>query len=458
MKKTITRDMTHGSPVKLIIKFSIPMLIGNLFQQFYNMVDSIVVGKFVDSNALAAVGATGSLVFLIIGLCFGLSAGISIVISQYFGAKDYDNVRKGFATATYVVIGAAIILGVVGYFTSRPLLELLNTPASIIDQSDLYMKITFAGILGTACYNGMAAVLRALGDSVTPLIFLIVASILNVVLDLLFVIVFHWDVPGVAFATIISQFVSAAGCIIFAMTKVKILRMPFKQFKPDRMIFSKCIRLGVPVALQNALVSVSLMALQGVINRFDETIIAAHTVVSRIEQLVLQPGMSLGAALSAFSGQNIGAGRIDRAKKGFKASSIIIIIFSLLMLPIMFFGGEYIMMLFTKKENFEVVTTGVMAIRITCFFYVPVGMIFVSRNFLTGTGDINVPMAMGITEVICRILLANVLTMLIGFTGIWWATGLNWFITSIVGILRVASGKWETKSIIKASGSHKSDK
>ncbi len=451
MSKSITRDMTNGSPAKLIIKFSIPMLIGNLFQQFYNMVDSIVVGKFVDSNALAAVGASSSMVFLIIGLCFGLSAGISIVISQYFGAKDYDNVRKGFATATYVVLGAAVILGVVGFFSSRWLLELLNTPASIIDQSDIYMKITFAGILGTACYNGMSAILRALGDSVTPLIFLMISSILNVVLDLLFVIVFHWDVPGVALATIISQFVSAVGCIIYAITKIKILRMPIGQFRPDRVILAKCIRLGIPVALQNALVSVSLMALQGVINGFNEVVIAAHTVVSRIEQLVLQPGMSVGAALSAFAGQNVGAGRIDRAKKGYHSACIIMIVFSLLMFPIMYFGGEYIMRLFTKKENYDVVATGIMAIRITCFFYVPVGLIFVSRNFLSGTGDINVPMIMGITEVICRVLLANVLTSLIGFTGIWWATGLNWFITSLVGLISVATGRWKTKSIVRAS-------
>jgi putative MATE family efflux protein len=451
MAKSITRDMTQGSPARLIMKFSIPMLIGNLFQQFYNMVDSIVVGKFVDSNALAAVGATGSMVFLVIGLCFGLSAGISIVISQYFGAKDYENVKKGFATATYVVVGAAILLGILGFCSSRWLLELLNTPETLIDQSNLYMKIIFAGILGTACYNGMSAVLRALGDSVTPLIFLIVSSILNVVLDLLFVIGFHWDVPGVALATIISQFVSATGCTIYAMVKVKLLRMPLKEFRPNRAIFIKCIRLGVPVALQNALVSVSLMALQGVINGFSEVVIAAHTVVSRIEQLVLQPGMSIGAAVSAFSGQNVGAGRIDRAKKGYRSSVIIIVIFSLIMLPVMYFGGKYIMLLFTKKENIDVVMTGIRAIRITCFFYVPVGLIFVSRNFLSGTGDIKAPMAMGIMEVICRVLFANVLTALIGFTGIWWATGLNWFVTSLVGIIRVAGGRWETKSIVKPS-------
>jgi putative MATE family efflux protein len=447
-EKSITRDMTSGSPAKLIIKFSLPMLVGNLFQQFYNMVDSIVVGKFVGSDALAAVGATGSLVFLIIGLTFGLSAGISIVLAQYFGAKEYENVRKGFATATYIIIGVSIIMGIIGFISSHWLLELLNTPESIIDQSDIYMKITFAGILGVSCYNGMAAVLRALGDSVTPLIFLAVASVLNVVLDLLFVVVFHWDVPGVAIATIISQIISAIGCIIYAMKKVKLLRIPFKEFKLDKEIFKKCIRLGLPVALQNSLVSVSMMALQSVINSYSEVVIAANTVVSRIEQLVLQPGMSVGAALASFAGQNVGAGRIDRAKKGFKSAMVIIIAFSIIMLPVMYFGGEYIMRLFTKKEDFDVVTTGVQAIRITCFFYTAVGIIFVTRNFLSGAGDINVPLAMGFTEVICRVTFANVLSLYIGFHGIWWATSLNWFITALVGIFRVASGKWESKSIV----------
>jgi putative MATE family efflux protein len=448
MEKSITRDMTSGSPAKLILKFSLPMLIGNLFQQFYNMVDSIVVGKFVGSNALAAVGSTGAIVFLIIGLTFGLSAGISIVISQYFGAKDYDKVRKGFATATYIVVGISLILGFVGFFSSRWLLELLNTRETIIDQSESYMKIIFVGVLGVSCFNGMAAVLRALGDSITPLKFLVLASLLNIALDLLFVVVFHWGVAGVAFATIISQIIAAIGCIVYAMAKVKILRMPWKEFKPDKDILKKCLYLGVPVAFQNALISVSIMALQGVINSYSEVIIAAHTVVSRIEQLVLQPGMTIGAALAAFTGQNIGAGRIDRAKKGLKSAVYIIVIFSIIMLPIMYFGGEYIMRMFTKKEDVEVVTTGIKAIRITSFFYVTVGLIFVTRSFLSGAGDIKIPTIMGFTEVICRVLFANALSIYISFYGIWWATGLTWFFTSLIGIFRVASGKWETKSII----------
>ncbi len=451
MEKSITRDMTSGSPAKIILTFAIPMLIGNLFQQLYNIIDSVIVGKYVDSNALAAVGATSSLVYMITGVCFGLSAGISIVISQYFGAGDYDKVKKSFVTATYIVIGAAIILGIVGFFSTRFLLELLNTPDLIIDQSEIFMRITFAGILGTACYNGIAAVLRALGDSITPLIFLVVSCVINILLDLLFVLGFHWNVPGVAFATVISQIISAVGSIIYAITKVKLLRIPIKEWKPDREIFSKSLRLGIPVALQNFMISVSMIALQRVINNYSEIVIAANTVVTRIEQLVLQPGMSIGAALSAFAGQNIGAGRIDRAKSGLKSSSIIIIIFSLIMLPVMYFGGEYIMLMFTKKEFIEVVNTGVRAIHITCFFYSAVGMIFVTRNFLSGAGDINVPMAMGFSEVICRITFAILLTIWIGYTGIWWATGLNWLLTALVGIFRVLSGKWENKSIINRS-------
>lgn len=451
MTKNMTRDMTEGSPAKLILKFSGPMLIGNIFQQLYNMVDSIVVGKFVNKDALAAVGASGSLIFLIFGLTFGLSAGISIVISQYFGAGDYDKVRKSFATATYMIFVAAVIMGLIGFFVGRPLLNLLGTPPEIIDQSTIYVKISFLGILGIAGYNGISAVLRALGDSITPLIFLIVASILNVVLDLLFVIAFKMGVPGVAIATIISQFVSATGCIIYALNKIKILRMPLNEFKPDRDILKKCIRLGIPVALQNSFVSISMMALQSVINSFQATIMASYTVVNRIEQLVMQPSMSLGAAVASFTGQNIGAGKIERAKKGMRSSVIIILIFSLLMLPVMYFGGEYIMRLFTKKEDYEVVRNGVEGIRITCLFYSFLGLIFVTRNFLSGAGDIKIPMIMGMIEVLVRVSLSIYLSSIIGFHGIFWATALTWFATGIFGAIRVISGKWKNKSVVSES-------
>lgn len=451
MSRAITRDMTEGNPAKLILKFSGPMLIGNIFQQLYNMVDSIVVGKFVSKDALAAIGASGSSVFLIFGLTFGLSAGISIVISQYFGAGDYERVRKSIATATYIILVAAVIMGTIGYFASRPMLGLLGTPVEIIDQSESYMKISFIGILGIASYNGIAAILRALGDAITPLIFLIIASIINVLLDLLFVIVFHWGVPGVAIATVISQFISGIGCIIYAYRKVALLRIPSKEFKPDREILLKCIRLGIPVALQNSFISISMMALQFVINSFQATIMAAYTVVNRIEQLVMQPFMSLGAAVASFTGQNIGAGKIDRAKRGMRSSVLIILIFSLFMLPAMYFGSQYIMRLFTKKEDIDVVRYGVEGIRISSLFYSFLGLIFVTRNFLSGAGDIKLPMIMGLIEVVVRVAVSIYLSRIIGFHGIFWASALTWLATGIFGSIRVLSGKWMNKSVVSSS-------
>lgn len=440
--------MTTGNPIKLILQFSVPMLIGNLFQQFYNMVDSIVVGKFVSKDALAAVGATSSSIFLIISMTFGLAMGISIVVSQYFGAGDYEKVRKSIASAVYILFVSAIVMGTIGFFASRPLLELLDTPMDVIDQSEIYMKICFIGIFGVVSYNGIAAILRALGDSITPLIFLIVASLLNVVLDLLFVICFHWDVPGVAIATIISQIVSGVGCIIYAMRKVELIRIPFKELKPDREILLKCIRLGLPVAMQNSFVSVSMMALQFVVNGFQSTVMAAYTVVNRIEQLVIQPAASLGAALASYTGQNIGARKIERVKRGLRSAVLLILVFSIIMFPVMYFGGEYIMRLFTKKEDIDVVRYGVEGIRITSMFYSCVGLIFITRNFLSGAGDIKITMVMGLIEVVVRVVVSMYLSKIIGFHGIFWASAINWFATAAFGCFRVLTGKWKNKSII----------
>ncbi|MDF2610774.1 MAG: efflux family protein [Lachnospiraceae bacterium] len=442
-------DMTSGSPFRLLLKFSIPMLIGNIFQQFYNMVDAIVVGNYEGKEALAAVGTSMPLNFFIFSLALGLASGISIVISQYFGAKEEANVKKSIATAAYTIIGASIIMGILGIVFSRQLLQLLNTPDNIMDQARQYFVICCAGIVGIGAYNGIASILRALGDSVTPLIFLAVASLLNIVLDLVFVIVFHMGVAGVAYATIISQFIAAVSCIVYAIKKVPIMRMPLSEFKPDYIIFKKCLRLGLPVTIQNSFISGSTMALQGVINGYGDTVMAAATAASRIEQLSIQPGLSIGVAVATFTGQNIGAGKIDRVKEGFVAATKIILTFSLIMLPTIYFGGGLIMNLFTSKADVDVMQIGIEAIRVTSFFYSFVGMILVTRNLLSGAGDVMLPMFMGFIEVVCRVLFATVLSLRFGYQGIWWATGLNWMVTSFVGIARYYSGKWRFKSVIE---------
>jgi putative MATE family efflux protein len=450
MKKDITRDMTIGNPTKLLLQFSVPLLIGNIFQQFYNMVDAIVVGNYEGAEALAAVGTTGPINFLIFSLALGLATGISIITSQYFGAKDEENIKKSFATGAYVIIISSVIMGLVGFFASRPILELLNTPDNIIDQSVIYLKICCIGIVGIGAFNWISTIFRALGDSITPLIFLIIACVLNIILDLLFVIVLHMGVAGVAWATIISQIVAALGCILYAIKKVKLLRIPINEFYPNKRIVKKCLALGIPVAFQNSFVSLSTMALQGVINSYGDTVMASATAATRIEQLILQPGVSLGIAVATFTGQNIGAGKVDRVKKGFISATKLIVGFSLFMLPVIYFGGGTIIDLFIKAEDKEVLRIGVEALRVPCFFYSFVGMIFVSRNLLSGAGDVKIPMFMGFIEVLCRVVFANILSLYFGYQGIWWATGLTWFLTSIVGCIRYVSGKWKDKSVISS--------
>lgn len=451
MARNYTQDMTKGSPTKLLLMFSIPMLVGNLFQQIYNMADAMIVGKFVGENALGSVGATGSIGFLFFSLSFGLAAGIGIVVSQLFGAGEMEKVRKAIATSLYVMIASALVMGLIGIWTARPIMIMLETPSVMLDDAVLYLQITCGGLIAVAIYNGVAAVLRALGDSKTPLIFLAVACVLNVGLDLLFVIVFKMGVLGVALATVIAQFIAGFGCILYAWMKVPIFKIPLKDYKPDLHIFKKCTYLGLPVALQNAMIALSCIVLQKVVNGFGPTIVAAFTAESRFEQLVQQPFASLGAAIATYTGQNIGAGKTDRVKQGFWAGTVISTVFSIIMLPIAWFGGEMIMRLFT--DNQQVIIEGARGIRITSVFYSVLGMIYVTRNVLNGSGDVKFAMLSGFVEVGGRVGFARPLTLVpfIGMLSIWYTTGLTWTLTAGISCIRYAQGKWKLKSIVEES-------
>ena len=408
----------------------------------------IIVGQFVGPNALAAVGATGAITFLFFSLAFGLSAGIGIVVSQYFGAKNDEKVRKAIATAIYVVVGSSILMGILMIISARGIMQLLNTPSEIIDDCVLYMQVVGVGMLAVGAYNGIAAILRALGDAKTPLIFLVVACFINVILDLIFVICFKWGVFGVALATVIAQCGSAMGCIIYAWMKMPIFRMPINECVVDKEILDKSLLVGIPVALQNALIALSCVVLQSVVNSFGPTIMAAFTAANRFEQLVQQPFNSLGAAIGTYTGQNMGANNIKRIKRGFWAGTKIAVIFSLMMLPIACFGGEWIMRLFTN--DIAVIKEGATGIKITCFFYAALGMIYVTRNVLNGSGDVKFAMISGCVEVICRVGLARPLTFIpvIGMKSIWYTTGLTWLFTAIISCIRYAGGKWRNKGII----------
>lgn len=447
-RKNIT-DMTVGSPAKHIISFTLPLLLGNLFQQLYNMVDSIVVGKFVGEDALAAVGACGSTNFLFFSLSSGLAIGIGIIVAQYFGAGDEKNLRSTIANSIYVLWGAAITVSIIGITFCPALLRLLKTPETVIGDSIVYMRTTCAGILFIATYNGVAAMLRALGDSKTPLYFLILSSIVNVVLDLVFVLTFDWGVFGVALATIIAQATSAVSCIIFAYCKVEYFRLTRKQLKMNTRIIANSFKIGVPIAMQNSMIAVSCMVLQGVVNTFGETVMAAYTVIGRIEQVVQQPYMSLGSALTTYSGQNMGAGHIDRVRKGFRQGTVMVLVFSLCLLPVAYVFGEHIVGFFVSDP--EVIAIGAKAIRINSLCYFGLGMIYVPRAVLNGCGDTGFAMINGITEVICRVAFSLILTSipLLGYWGIWMTTGFTWALTGIVCVGRYLMGKWKGKSIVK---------
>lgn len=440
-------DMTKGSPIKLILTFSLPLIVGNVFQQFYNMVDSIVVGNFVGANALGAVGACGSLNWLFFSLSSGLGIGIGVIISQFYGAKRFDQVSATIANSFYVLVSTAIVVSILCFAITPAVLRLLNTPDDIINDSITYMRTTCMGIVAISLYNGVSSILRALGDSKTPLYFLILSSICNVLLDLLFVVTFGWGVFGVAFATIISQALSAVVSLIYSFKKIPYFRLTKEQMKPNFSIIKTSYRLGVPIALQSSMIAVSCVVLQSVVNRFGATVVSAFTITNRIEQLINQPYNSLGTALTTYAGQNIGAGDTARVKLGFKKSIYIVAVFSAIMIPVMFLFGKNIAGLFVKET--DVIELGASALRITSVCYFFLGMIYIPRGILNGCGDAAFSMINGLAEVVCRLLFSSVLTRIpkIGYWGIWITTGLTWLCVSIVCLLRYFSGKWKQKAI-----------
>lgn len=447
MEKKAVYSMTEGSPTRLLLKFTLPMLIGNLFQQLYNMVDSIVVGRFVGANALASVGATGSLNFLFFAMSFGIAAGVGVVVSQYFGAGKMDMVEKSIINGMYLLAVVSAVMGLIGIISARWILVVLDTPEIILDDAVVYMRVSCAGILAIASYNGVASVLRALGDSKTPLYFMVVACFINIGLDLLFVITFQWSVFGVAFATVIAQLVAAAGAFCYALYKIPYFRIQKEHRRVRTDIISRCFTLGLPIALQNSLIAFSCIFLQKVVNGFGENVVAANTALGRIEQLVQQPYSSLGAAITTYTGQNIGAGKIDRVKQGYRVGFWCAVIFSLLMLiPAQFFGDEVIHIF---VEDPEVIAIGAKGLSITSFFYFFLGMIYVARSVLNGAGDALYAMINGLMEVIGRVGFAVPLTKLpfIGMWGIFFTTGLTWALTGIVSMHRYYKGKWQFKGI-----------
>lgn len=442
------KDMTKGTPWKLLLQFAVPLFIGNIFQQLYNMVDSIIVGNFVGPNALGAIGTTNSLNFLFFSLVAGLSVGIGIIVAQFFGSNNEEKVKDTIGNAIWIVLISSVIMACIGFFVAKPVLVLLRTDKVILGDATAYLKVTSIGICCTGLYNGVSSILRALGDSKTPLIFLILASLVNVVLDLWFVLGLGCGVVGAGVATAFSQFLSAVTCIFYAYKSNTYFRLKKKNLKLNSYIVDKSLRLGIPVALQNSLIAFSLIVLQAIVNGYGATFTTAFTVISRIETLVQQPFMSLGAAVSTYTGQNLGAGKTDRVVKGFNSSNVMNVIFSAVVLVLFWTFTSPIVSIFGKDA--EVLRIASDGLRITSCFYVFLGLIYTTRNVLNGAGDAMFSLFTGIVECIGRVGFAYPLTLIpfLGSYGVFVATGITWMLNGLFSLIRYKRGKWKTINLV----------
>lgn len=315
------RDMTVGSPSKIIWNFTVPIFIGNIFQQFYSMVDTVIVGKFVGTKALAAVGSTGTINFLILGFLMGMTAGFTVLTSQRFGAGDMAGMRKTVGSAAILSAAVSILMTVVSMAFMKPLMILMHTPEDIFDDAYAYIMIICAGIVAQVLYNILAGILRALGNSKTPLYFLIFSALLNIVLDLVFIIVFHLGAPGAAYATVISQGVSGILCFVYIIRKVPMLRLSRSDFKPDGHLIRTQLAIGFPMALQFSITAIGTMMVQSALNVLGSIHVAAFTTANKIEQIISQMYVALGTTMATYSAQNMGAGKVMRIRKGFRSAT-----------------------------------------------------------------------------------------------------------------------------------------
>ncbi|WP_313339473.1 MATE family efflux transporter [Sedimentibacter sp.] len=436
--------MTEGSPLKIILTFAFPMLIGNVFQQLYNMVDSIVVGNYVGKLALAAVGTGFPIIFMMAAMFIGLGIGATILISQYIGAGDMDNVRKTSQTIYTAMIVGSIPITFIGMFLSKPILILINTPSDALPMANTYMMIIFAGMIGSFGFNVNAGILQGFGDSKSSLLFLSIATIINIVLDLVFVIVFHWGVAGVAIATIIAQTVSWVFGIIYMRNKYEVLRFSIFKFSFDKEIFKKILKLGLPTGIQQTLFSIGIMSLQSLVNSYGSDFIAGFNAANKIDTFAFMPIQSFSNAVTTFTGQNIGAKRMDRVHQGTVTAiglSVIVCIACLIIIPF----GPYLLRLFNSDP--AVIEAGMIYLNSVMPTIALLAIVFTINAVIRGAGESVVPMIGAIVSLwLGRIPAAYFIADRFGKEYIFLSYAVGWLLWLLISGPYYASGRWKRKS------------
>jgi putative MATE family efflux protein len=442
------KDLTSGSERKLIFQFALPMLMGNVFQQLYNIVDSIIVGNFIGKEALAAVGASFPIIFTMIALIIGIASGSTIVIAQFFGARDYQTVRRMIDTLLIFLFFASLLVTIIGITFTEQILRIIQLPEEIIPQAKAYLDIYFAGIIVFFGFNGISAILRGLGDSKTPMYFLIISTLLNIGLDLLFVLVFKWGIKGVAIATILSQGIAFISAIIYLNSTHKIIRFRLKNLTFDMGLFKKSFRIGLPTGIQHTFVSLGMMAVLTIVNLFGTNVIAAYSVVLRINSIATLPAMNFAAALATFVGQNLGAGKTHRATKGLKETILMSSLVSVSVSILVIVFGKFLMVLFTPDP--EVIRIGKEYLMIVGSFYIIFSIMFSINGALRGAGDTLIPMFITLLSLwFIRVPVAYLLSKSIDETGIWWAFPIGWLAGAVLSYLYYLTGRWKTKVVVE---------
>jgi len=442
------KDLTTGNSAKVILHFAIPMLIGNVFQQLYNVVDSIIVGNFLGKEALSAVGASFPVMFALISLVIGIATGSTIIISQYFGAKDYAKVKTAIDTMYLVIFIASVLVSIVGIYFSEAIFRLIELPDDILPQATNYLNIILAGIVMMFGSSGTNAILRGLGDSKTPLYFLIFASILNIVFDLLFVVVFKMGIEGVAYATVLAQAVAFFAAVIYLNKYHELIHISLKTFKFDKEIFVKSVKIGLPSGIQNMVVAIGMVAIYRIVNQFDTDVIAAYSVAGRIDSFAIMPAMNFAMALTTFTGQNMGAGKLLRVKEGLKATLLMTSVISVFFTFVSILFGRFLMSIFTPEINIQQI--GYEYLIIVSSFYIVFSAMFAITSVFRGAGDTLVPMFITLFALwFIRIPFSWMLSDKIGETGIWWGIPIAWAFGLAFSTIYYFTGRWKRKVVVK---------
>ena len=424
--KNPVRDMTEGKPMGLILGFSLPLLMGNLFQQFYTLIDTMIVGRFLGKYALAGVGSTGSINFLIIGFCIGICSGFSIPVAQRFGAGDYKNLRKFVANSLYLGGAISVVLTVAVCLLCDNILRIMNTPADVKDYAYSYIMVIFIGIPVTIFYNLLAGIIRALGDSRHPVIFLVVSSFINIGLDLVFILVFGIGVIGAALATVISQGISAVCCVVFIRRKLTILRFEERELAPDNNYMKTLLAMGIPMGLQYSITAIGAVVLQTAVNALGSDVVAAITSAQRVSMFFCCPFDAFGVTMSTWGGQHVGAKKLDRIGRGMRDCIILGAVYSLIAFAILFFFGDVLASMFLGKGEPVIIATAHKFLIINSLFYIPLALVNIVRFLIQGIGFPTFAILAGVCEMLARAAVALFLVPAAGFTGACFANPFAW--------------------------------